>query len=141
MEVRASFLSLCAHSLVWWLLTNVLGATLAYAQFELLTASIAKGSVGDFTGLLLSSLLIPLTIATYLTLLWPLFALLPQWWALTARQPQVRRTRMLLVILGPFILVAALQRHHLSYEVPSFLLGYPLAAVVSAAWMFRRWLW
>jgi hypothetical protein len=141
MEIRASFLSLCAHSFVWWLLTNALGAGLLYVRFELLVASISKRSISGFMDLLLASFIIPSLIATYLTLLWPLFGLLPQWWALTARQPQVRRGRMLLVVLGPFILFTACQWHQLAYEVPEFMLTYPLAAVVSAAWMFRRWLW
>jgi len=141
MEIRASFLSLCAHSFVWWLLTNVLGSALIYVRFELLAAEVAETSVGDQLGLALASFLIPWFVASYLTLLWPLFALLPQWWALAAQQPQVRRGRMLLVILGPFALFAISQKLWLHSEPLEFVGCYLVAALGSAAWMFRRWLW
>lgn len=84
MEPRTSFLSFCAHSFVWWLLTNALGAALVYGRFELLMSQTGEASVSDPLGLLLVSLAIPSLVAVYLTLLWPIFALLPQWWALAA---------------------------------------------------------
>jgi hypothetical protein len=141
MEARASFLNLCAHSFVWWLLTNGFGAALIYVRFELLAAGMAEASTSDQLGLALASFLIPWFIASYLTLLWPLFALLPQWWALAAQQPQERRGRMLLVILGPFALLAASQKLWLHSEALEFMGCYLVASLGSAAWMFRRWLW
>lgn len=141
MEARASFLSLCAHSFVWWLLTNALGAALVFVRYQLLAAEAAKAAASSLLSLAFSSFLIPWFIATYLTLLWPVFALLPQWWALAARQPPARRGRMLLVILGPFALLAASQKHWLRSEPLEFMCCYLVGALVSAAWMFRRWLW
>ena len=141
MEPTTSFLSLCAHSFVWWLLTNALGAALVWGRYLLLAAGAAKNSNGDLLGLALSSLLIPWFIATYLTLLWPVFALLPQWWALAATQRQGRRGRLFLVVLGPFGLLAAGQILWSNYELLAFTCCYLLAALGAAAWMFRRWLW
>jgi hypothetical protein len=59
MEPRASFLSLCAHSFVWWLLTNALGSALLYVRFELLAAGMAKASARAQLNLALASFLIP----------------------------------------------------------------------------------
>jgi hypothetical protein len=141
MEARASFLSLCAHSFVWWLLTNALGATLVYVRLLLLAAGAAEVSASQQIGLAISSIVIPWLIASYITLLWPVFALLPQWWALTARQPQERRGRMLLVILAPFALFATGQIYRCNYQLLALTGCYLLAALGAAAWMFRRWLW
>jgi hypothetical protein len=141
MEARTSFLSLCAHSFVWWLLTNALGTTLVGVRYLLLAAEAAETSVGDQFGLSIASLLIPWLIASYLTLFWPILALLPQWWALAAQQPQERRGRMLLVILGPFALLAFSQNFWQHREPLEFMGCYLVASLGSATWMFRRWLW
>jgi hypothetical protein len=140
MEVRASFLSLCAHSFVWWLLTNVLGAALVYVRFLLLASKAPPASASDQISLVFISITIPYLIATYLTLLWPVFALLPQWWALAAQQQQARRGRLLLVVLGPFTLLAAYYNLRLNCEALAFMGCYLGASLVSAAWMFRQWL-
>lgn len=141
MQPTASFSDLCAHSFVWWLLTNALGAALIFVRFLLLAAGAAKDSISDLFGLTLISLIIPWFIVTYETLLWPVFALLPQGWALDADQHQERRGRMLLVILGPFALLVVAQIAWLDYELLVFTLCYLLAASGAATWMFRQWLW
>lgn len=141
MEPRTSFFSLCAHSFVWWLLTNALGATLVYVRFLLLATGTAEISTSEQLGLSIASLLIPWLIASYLTLFWPIFALLPQWWALAAQQPQERRGRMLLVILGPFALLTVSQNFWQHREPLEFMGCYLVASLGSATWMFRRWLW
>jgi hypothetical protein len=141
MEPRSSFLNFCAHSFVWWLLTNALGAALVYVRLELLAAKMAEAFASEQLGLALASFLIPCFIASYLTLLWPIFALLPQWWALAAQRPQARRGRLLLVVLGPFAVLAACQKLRLHDDELQFIGCYLAASLVSAAWMFRRWLW
>ena len=140
MEHRTSFLSLCAHSFVWWLLTNALGAALVYGRFELLMSQTGEASVSDPLGLLLVSLAIPSLVAVNLTLLWPIFALLPHWWALAAQRPQACRGRLLLAVLGPFAMLAAYQKLRLHDDELQFMVCYLAASLVSAAWMFRRWL-
>jgi hypothetical protein len=141
MEPRTSFLSLCAHSFVWWLLTNALGAALVYVRFLLLASNATYAATSGQVDLALASLIIPYLAATYLTLFWPIFALLPQWWALAAQQPQARRGRLLLVILGPIALLTASQSLWLHREPLEIMGCYVGASLVSAAWMFRRWLW
>ncbi len=115
MEVRTSFLSLCAHSFATWLLTNILGAALTYLSYSILMPG-ATGNADDTSlnpvawlitiPLTFFNVLLPysagLIVAFYATLLWPFLFFLPQLWALSAAQPSERRGRLILVGLAPF---------------------------------------
>lgn len=86
------------------------GRHCVFVRFELLAAEMDKVSASDQLGLALAPFLTPWFIASYLTLLWPVFALLPQWWALAAQRPQARRGRRRLVVLGPVAVLAICQK-------------------------------
>jgi hypothetical protein len=152
MEPRASFLSLCAHSFVVWLLTNILGFALTYLSHSVFmpgaTIDAAPTAPSLVAGLMTVTLaffkiILPyaagLMVAFYLALLWPLLFFLPQLWALSAAQPPERRGRLLLALLTPFSLFAAGQLTFMSHGLLVATACYCLACLLANTAVFWRW--
>ncbi len=152
MEVRTSFLSLCARSFAAWLLTNILGAALTYLSYSVLmpgaTGNAEATSLNPVAWLLttflaFSNVILPysagLIVAFYAALLWPFLFFLPQLWALSAAQPLERRGRLLLAILTPFSLSAAGQLAFRSHGLLVATACYCLACLLAITVVFRRW--
>lgn len=141
MEVRASFLSLCAHSFMWWLLTNALG-TLGIFLVHL---SQAEGY--DATGHSLDgALLIGFFIAIY-TLPAGCLAWLVSLWAMAAAQGWQRAIRLLLSLTGGcliLLLAPSLITGKVAWPDTSALkiiVPYLVSAYLSAFWLYRPWIW
>jgi hypothetical protein len=141
MEVRASFLSLCAHSLVWWLLTNALGT----AGIFLMHLSQAEGY--DAAGQTLDgALLIGLLIAIYTSPAGCLAGLVSLWAMAAAKGWQRAIWLLLSLTMGYLILLLApsLLTGRVMWPKTSVLkltLPYPIAAYLSAFWLYRPWIW
>jgi hypothetical protein len=82
-----------------------------------------------------------LIVVFYSAILWPFIFFLPQLWALSADQSQERRGRLLLTILIPFSLLVTWQVIGRSYKSLVCTGCYLLACLLSASWVYGRWLW
>ena len=136
MQPSATFLSLCGRSFALWLLTNALGAALAY-----LTGHILIPNATDSLVLTFGAFIIGWAVLCYSAALWPFLFFMPHLWALSADQPKERRVRLLLAILTPFLLLAASQMTATTYGPLGFTGCYLLACLLVASLVFRRWLW